>query len=93
MQRNCGYAIASMVLGIVGLVFGFIPGLGVIGLICGVVAIILGVVGKNAIDRSNGELNGRGMATAGIVLGIITVGLDILLLIACSAIIGSMSAL
>jgi len=93
MQRNCGYAIAAMVLGIVSIVSVFIPGFNLIGLICGVVAIILGVVGKNTVERSNGELTGTGMATAGIVLGIITVGLDILLLIACGAIIGSMSAL
>lgn len=89
MQKNCGYAIAAMVLGIVGAASCIIPGLGIIGLICGVIAIILGVIGKNAIDNSNGELGGRGMATAGIVLGIITVGLDILLMIACASILGS----
>jgi len=92
MQNNCGYAIAAMILGIVGIASGIIPGLGLVGLICGVIAIILGAVGKNAIDNSNGKLTGRGMATAGMVLGIITVGLHILLMIACASIIGSIGA-
>ena len=93
MKRNCGFAVAAMVLGIISAVTIIIPGLGLLGLICGVIAIILGVVGKNTIERSNGELTGTGMATAGIVLGIITVGLDILLMIACASIVGSISSL
>lgn len=30
---------------------------------------ILGIIGKNQIDRSNGEQGGRGLAIAGIILG------------------------
>jgi hypothetical protein len=92
LQRNCGTAIAAMVLGIVGIVLGFI-GLGFIGIICGIVAVILGVVSKNTIDESNGQLIGRGMATAGFVLGIITVALDLLFLIACASIVNSFNTL
>jgi hypothetical protein len=91
LQKNCGTAIAAMVLGIVGIILGFI-GLGFIGIICGIVAVILGVVSKNAIDESNGQLIGRGMATAGLVLGIITVALDILLFIACASFFSAVSS-
>jgi len=90
MPKNSGFAIASMVLGIIGIVFGIIPGLALAGIICGIIAIILGIVGKNTIDNSNGQLTGRGMATAGLVLGIITVGLDILFWIACASCIGAL---
>jgi len=91
MQKNCGLAVASMVLGIVGIVFSFIPFISVIGVICAIIAIIMSVCAKNAIDQSNGELTGRGMATAGLVLGIITIGFFILALIACGALISASS--
>ncbi|MGI8750939.1 MAG: DUF4190 domain-containing protein [Acidimicrobiales bacterium] len=58
--RTNGLAIASLVLGIL-----WIVGLGAVA------ALILGIVGKNQIDRSNGEQTGRGLAIAGIVLGAI----------------------
>ncbi len=60
--RNDGRAVAALVCGIVGLLFG--------GFILGVIAIVLGVMGRNAIRSSGGTLKGAGMATAGIVLGI-----------------------
>jgi Domain of unknown function (DUF4190) len=50
--------------------------LGILGLLCcgfftGIPAIILGKQGQNEIDASGGMQQGRGMATAGFVLGII----------------------
>ena len=50
--------------------------LGILGLLCcgfftGIPAIILGKQGQNEIDASGGTQQGRGMATAGFVLGII----------------------
>jgi uncharacterized protein DUF4190 len=49
--------------------------LGILGLLCcgilGVPAIILGKQAQNEIDRSGGAQTGRGMATAGFVLGIL----------------------
>jgi hypothetical protein len=53
-------AIASMVLGIV-----WLAGVGA------VLALIFGLKARKQIDWSNGTQGGRGMATAGIVLGII----------------------
>jgi hypothetical protein len=65
--RTSGLAVASLVLGILGL--------------CGIgslLATIFGAVAINQISRSNGTLAGKGMAIAGLVLGI--VGLSALVL-------------
>jgi hypothetical protein len=51
-------AVASLVLGIL-----WMWGLGAL------LAVIFGYRARNEIDRSNGWITGRGMATAGIVLG------------------------
>jgi hypothetical protein len=49
--------------------------LGIVGILCcgvlGIPAIILGRQAQGEIDRSGGAQSGRGMATAGFVLGII----------------------
>ena len=52
--------------------------LGILGLVCcgfftGIPAIILGKLAQSDIDASGGRESGRGMATAGFVLGIIAV--------------------
>jgi hypothetical protein len=48
---------------------------GIVGLLlcppAAIVAIVLGFVARNRITRSNGQLTGGGMATAGIVLGFV----------------------
>lgn len=54
--RTSGFAIASLVSGIFG---GF------------VIAILSGVVARRRISQSGGRIRGRGLATAGIVLGCI----------------------
>jgi hypothetical protein len=64
-----GGAIAALVCGIVGLVL--CP-------IAAIVAIFLGVSARGRIDRSNGRLTGRSMATAGLVLGIVWFGIFVL---------------
>lgn len=85
-MKSSGLAVASMVLGIVAVVFDFI--FAWVGLICGIIALILGIVAKNQISNSNGQIGGGGMATAGIVLGAVALLLWLIVLIACSAIIG-----
>ena len=51
--------------------------LGILGLLCcgllGIPAIILGKQAQNEIDASGGMQQGRGMATAGFILGILAV--------------------
>jgi hypothetical protein len=60
-----GFAIASLVLGIIGLTaFPVIPS---------IIAIIFGYKGRREIDRSGGRQHGRGMATAGLALGWIAI--------------------
>jgi len=69
--RTNGFAIASLVLGLVWLWF-----------IGSILALIFGYKAKREIDASNGQQTGRGMAVAGIVLGWIgTVG-TVLLIVA-----------
>nr|WP_122012958.1 hypothetical protein [Maliibacterium massiliense] len=79
-QKTNGKAIASMVLGIVGLVcvlFSVTVVMGWIGIACAIVGLILGIMAKKEQPS--------GMATTGIVLSIIALGLLILTMIACVA--------
>src|SRR5215213_11885542 len=57
-----GFAVASLVLGIIGLPASCIPFI-VPGL-----ALVFGIIGFNQINKSNAERGGKGMAIAGIVL-------------------------
>lgn len=62
-----GFAVASMVLGIV-----WAMGVG------SILAVIFGFIAKSQIDASDGVETGRGMAIAGIVLGLVGVAFLIL---------------
>jgi hypothetical protein len=70
---NNGKAIASMVLGIVGLVILYVIG--------PILALVFGYMAKNEIEASNGTQGGSGFATAGIVMGWIGIGLALLYLV------------
>jgi hypothetical protein len=58
-------AIASLVCGIVGCFT-----------ITAIVAIVLGFVARNQIEKSGGTQQGSGMALAGIILGFVWIGLS-----------------
>ena len=73
---NNGMGVASLVLGILGLVFWLF-----FGWILSIIAVILGHVAKSQIDKSNGTQQGRGMAIAGLVMGWIGVAFLILLIV------------
>jgi Domain of unknown function (DUF4190) len=60
-------AVISMILGILGLVS--------FSILAGIPAIILGNMSRNNIRASSGRLGGESMATAGIVMGWVSVGL------------------
>ncbi|HEX5094606.1 MAG TPA: DUF4190 domain-containing protein [Acidimicrobiia bacterium] len=66
---NNGFAIASLVAGCAQLIF---CGIGAI------LAIVFGHVARGQIKRSNGTQTGRGLATAGLVLGYIGLALTVL---------------
>jgi Domain of unknown function (DUF4190) len=63
-----GLAIASLVLGIAGLVF-YVCG------IASILALVFGYMAKGQIDQSGGTQQGRGMAIAGIIMGWIGVAI------------------
>ena len=82
MEEKNNYAIASLVLGIVSVVFSFI--LVWIGLVTCVVAIVLAVKGRKIEAK-------KGMATAGLVLGIVGTALSGLFAICALCVIGTAS--
>jgi hypothetical protein len=57
-----GMAVASMVLGILGM-------MGMVWIISPILALVFGYIAKGQVDRSGGAQEGRGFAVAGIVLG------------------------
>ncbi|MCL2046436.1 MAG: DUF4190 domain-containing protein [Oscillospiraceae bacterium] len=71
--------IASLVLGILALVPLPFP---IFGPICAIVGLILGVVGRNQAKEQGAP---TGIATAGIVLCIISLALSLLVMLACAA--------
>jgi Domain of unknown function (DUF4190) len=77
---NNGLAVASLIMGIVGLTF--------LPIVASIGAIITGFMAKNQIDESNGTQGGRGMAMAGIVTGFIGVVLWALFIIVFILILG-----
>lgn len=64
---NSNMALISLIAGILGLTF--VPTLG------SIVALITGYMARKEINESGGMVGGGGMATAGIVLGFIGLGL------------------
>lgn len=74
--ENARGAVASMVLGILGIVIPYV------GWILAIIAWVLGAKARNRI-REDPSLQGKGMATAGFVLGIIgTIGLLLVVILA-----------
>ena len=71
--KTRGLAIASLVLGIVGLC--------TVGL-TGIVGIILGIIALKKIGRSGGQVAGRGLAIGGIVASVVTLLLGAILVAA-----------
>ena len=76
-------AVASLVLGIISILFSFIPALNFVGLASGIVGLILGIIAK--------KQNPSGMATAGLVLSIIGVSITLLFVIACASVFGNLA--
>jgi len=65
-KQSSGLALASMILGICGIVLCFGPLAGIPGVICGHMA-------QSRIKRSGGTMSGAGQATAGLVLGYLSI--------------------
>ena len=65
-QQRCGLALASLILGLAGIVLCLGPLAGIPGVICGHLA-------QSKIRRSGGTLTGGGLAVAGLVTGYIAI--------------------
>jgi len=63
-RKTVGLAIASLVLGL----FILVP---LLGMLCGLIAIVFGIIALVQISKNKGALKGKGLAIAGIVLGVI----------------------
>ena len=71
-------SLLSLIIGIVSLPLGFCF---YIGVIAGIAAVILGIVGLVQIGQSGGVQPGRGLAIGGIVTGAISVILPVCLIV------------
>ena len=69
MNNGKGFSIAALVLGILGIVGGWIPVLGYFTLVMAILGIIFGAKGRKMSAAADGKASG--LATAGLVLGII----------------------
>ncbi|WP_206427345.1 DUF4190 domain-containing protein [Clostridium rectalis] len=88
-KRTDGMAIASLVCGIVGLVFLFMPIVYGLGIIPAILAIVFGNISKGKI-RKDPNLDGYGMAKAGFICGVVGVVLVVISLIGCGLLVGSL---
>ncbi len=70
-KKTVGTAIASLVLGILGMIFG--P-------LCSIPAVVCGHIAKSKIKRTGEQLDGGGLALAGLILGYIQIGFMIFMI-------------
>jgi len=82
--QTSGYAIASLVLGVLSIV----PGVYVGGLVMGILAIVFSRVAMKRIKATPGSINGQGLATAGLVTGIVGLSLSVFVILIFGAIAG-----
>ncbi len=82
-------AIASLVLGIVSLVFAFTGPLSIIGAIVGIIGIVLGALSRKKLKKAGQP---TGMATGGLVMSIIGTILCLIFWVACIVCAGAMGA-
>lgn len=66
-SRGNGWGITALVLGIVAVVFSFIPVMGVVAFVLGPLAVLFGIIGATR------KFAKKGAAIAGIVLGILSI--------------------
>ena len=75
--NNNGMAVASLVLGICGLVFTFFG----FGLILGIIAVVLGHIHKSKINKEPEIFGGEGLVLGGLITGYISIGFGFLSLL------------
>jgi len=75
-KKNSALALWSMILGILALVSLF----GCVGILFAIPGVICAHMAYSRIKRSNGELEGQGMALAGMIMNYICIGLSVVML-------------
>lgn len=78
-----GMSVAALVLGILGIIGGFIPVVCYFTLVCAILGLIFGIIGRKKSVAADGKASG--LATAGMVLGIIGTGFAVLMVV-CAAV-------
>lgn len=66
--KSNGFAVAGLVTGIVSIVLSWVP---LVGLVCGILGIVFFSKNKKAIEQERAMASSKGMATGGLVTGII----------------------
>ena len=77
VPQSNGIAVAAGVVGIISLLVSFIPFFGFVAIPAGIVALVLGIIGRQRANSMGGM--SKGMAITGIVTGTIAIVLPILL--------------
>ena len=78
------FAIASLVLGILSIV----PGVYIGGLVMGILAIVFSRMAMARIKAQPGSINSQGVATAGLITGIVGLSISVLIILVFGAIAG-----
>jgi len=76
-----GMSIAGMVLGIVGIVFFFVP---IIGIVCAIIGLVLSSVAWRKISTGEASPDGKGFAITGFVTSLISVAFALYILLVVS---------
>ncbi len=90
MEKYNSKAVASLVLGIIGVAVTFLSGLAIVGLVCSIIALVFAIKIRKAAQLEGFEADGK--ATAGFVLGIVGIVVNVVAVfacIACAAVIGA----
>lgn len=82
-SKGNGWGIAALVLGIVAVVFSFIPVMGVVAFILGPLAVLFGIIGATR------KFTKKGAAIAGLVLGILSIAIAAIWMAVLSAAVSS----
>lgn len=69
MNDGKGLSVTALVMGILGIIFGFVPFAGLVALVLNILGLVFSVVGNKKSKLAYG--NSSGMAIAGLVLSII----------------------
>jgi hypothetical protein len=79
LRKHRGAAV--LILGLVGLVCCCVP-FGLVSIVTGVISLVMGVNDLRAMDRGQMDAGGRGLTTAGMIFGIISILLGVAAMVA-----------